>query len=231
MDVEAIRSTLEKERQVERDFVERARQSEKAPKGWPASLLLFHVGMWRERMHRSLRELAEGRPVTPPPPIEQQDEFNDAELAHGIGTPLTDAAGRSDHLLGEIIDLYGQVGEQPFQWYRARTTAEAVLGNSYTHPRAHISAYFRENGEAERATKLYEDAVTELRGASAPAIPMGAVLYDLARCRILDGDPDEALKVLEEALALRPEMRTNATTDGDLAALRDNPRFKELLRS
>jgi len=189
---------------------------------------MFHLGMWRERMRERLAELAEGRPVTPPPPIEKQDELNDRELSGGIGTPLTDAAGRSDHLLAEIIDLYAKVGDQPFPWYRARTTTEAVLGNSYTHPRAHMYAYLRENGDAAGATRLYEEAVAELRAASAPAIPLGAALYNLACARALDGNHEEALALLEETLKIRPDLRQNAGADEDFAGMRDDPRFKEL---
>lgn len=180
-------------------------------------------------MRERLAELAEGRPVTPPPPLEEQNELNDRELAGGIGTPLTDAAGRSDHLLAEIIELYAKVGDRPFPWYRARTTTEAILGNSYTHPRLHMHAYLRENGDVERATRLYEDAVAELRAASAPEIPMGAMLYNLACARALDGRHEEALTLLEETVKLRPDMKQNAGTDEDFAGLRDEARFKELL--
>jgi tetratricopeptide (TPR) repeat protein len=191
---------------------------------------MFHLGMWRERMRASLAELAEGRAVTPPPPIEEQNELNDRELSGGIGTPLTDAAGRSDHLLTEIIELYGAVGDQPFQWYRAGTTTEAVLGNSYTHPRAHMHAYLRENGDLERATRLYEEAVDELRAMSAPAIPMGAMLYNLACARALDGRADDAIALLDETIKLRPDLKPSAAAAEDLASLRDEARFKELLQ-
>ena len=191
---------------------------------------MFHLGMWRERLRMGLAELADGRPITPPPPIEQQDEINDAELANGIGTPLSDAAGRSDHLLSEIIELYTKVGEQPFRWYRATTTTEAVLGNSYTHPRSHMSAYLRENGEADRATRIYEDAVAELRSLPAPAVPMGIVLYNLASSRALDERRDEALALLEETLALRPDLKPSIAADEDFATLRDDPKFQEMVK-
>jgi len=189
------------------------------------------VGMWRERMRDRLTVLAEGRTPPPSPPFDRIDELNDAELANGIGTPLSDAAARSDHLLGEVIDLYAKVGDQPLPWGRARTTTEAVLGNSYTHPRAHMHAYFRENGEIERANRLYEEAVERLRSISATEVPMGAVLYNLACAHSADGRDDEALSLLEETLRLRPDMKKNAAADKDFEALRSNPRFQELIRT
>src|SRR5450759_1253688 len=96
-----VRKALEAERDVEREFVAEALRSETQPKGWPAALLIFHLTMWRERLRNALTDLRDGRPYTPP--ATNVDEFNDAEIAGGIGTPLTDVAARSDRLLGELI--------------------------------------------------------------------------------------------------------------------------------
>jgi hypothetical protein len=190
---------------------------------------MFHLGMWRERMRDALTAVAEGRTPEPPPPIEQQDEFNDAELADGIGTPLADAAARSDHLLAEVIALYEKVGDRPFQWYRWSTTTDAVLGNSYTHPRTHMSQYLRENGDAEGAAGLLEDAVPEILAASENPAMHAVAHYNLACARAMQGRTDDALKELAVAFTKRPEMKARAPQDSDLATLHDDPRFQELV--
>jgi tetratricopeptide (TPR) repeat protein len=193
---------------------------------------MFHLGMWRERMRDALTDLAEDRPQTPPPPIERQDELNDAELANGIGTPLNDAAARSDHLLGEIIELYAKVGDRPLEWYRWKTTTEAVIGNSYMHPRVHIYEYLRENGDAERANALFEQAVVDLEevSSSSPVIK-GVALYNLACARVNQQRLDEAIEILEQALPLRPDLMKFAPDDPDLRPLADDPRFQALAKS
>jgi tetratricopeptide (TPR) repeat protein len=206
-------------------------KNETAPKGWPAALLMFHLGMWRERMRNALTELAEGRTPAPPPPIEQQDELNDRELANGIGTPLADAAARSDHLLAEIIGLYEKVGQKPFEWYRWNNTTDAVLGNSYTHPRLHIYEYLVENGDVEKASKLWEDAWPEIREATQTPRMHALATYNLACARVHQGRLDEALEHLEETFKVLPDMKRNAEKDADLAPLRDDPRFQELVKS
>jgi hypothetical protein len=208
--------------------VESAVASEKAPKGWPAALNMFHIAMWRERMRTALIDLTEGR--TPGPPG-NADEINESELPNGIGTPLADAAARSDHLLGEIMDLYERLGDRPFPWYRARTTSEAVLGNSYTHPRAHLHAYWRENGDVDRANKLYEDAERELRAVGATEVPLGAILYNLACARALDGRSDEALDLLGETARLRPDMKAGIVGASEFVSLHDDARFQDLIKS
>jgi tetratricopeptide (TPR) repeat protein len=202
---------------------------EKTPKGWPAALLMFHLGMWRERMRDALTDLAEERPQTPPPPIEKQDEFNDTELANGIGTPLSDAAARSDHLLGEIIDLYAKVGDRPFEWYRWKTTTEAVLGNSYMHPRVHLYEYLRENGDLETGNALFEQAVEDLSDMPDMPVFKGTVLYNLACARCNQGRLDDAIKLLEEAMPLAPNVRKFAPEDPDMKPLLDDPRFQALV--
>ncbi len=209
--------------------MEEAHKSETRPQGWPAALLMFHLSMWRERLRNGLADVAAGREYTPPP--SNIDEVNDRELSDGIGTPLTDGAARSDLLLGEIIELYARVGDAPFAWSVAKTTTEAVLRNSYIHPRIHMFEYLTENGQPERAAPLFEDAVTDLRAASAPALSLGAAVYNLACLRAGQGRTDEALDLIAEALELRPEMREHAAADPDLEALRGTPRFQEIVSS
>jgi hypothetical protein len=224
-----VLKALESQRELEREFVAEALKSETQPKGWPAALVMFHISMWRERLRDALVEFRHARPYTAPP--EDVDEVNDAELAGGIGTPLADAAARSDKLLSELIELGGELGDRPFKWYTANTTVEALLRNSYTHPRLHVFEYWRENGERDRAGRVFEDAVSEMRELSAPPIALGMVVYNLACVRAEQGRLDDSLDLLEEAFAIRPVIKEMAPTDPDLAPLYNDPRFKALLKT
>ena len=223
-----VRKALEAEREMEREFVALVTRSEVAPKGWPAALNLFHISMWRERLRNALVEVREGRTYTPSPEGQEIDEVNDAELASGLGVSLSDIAERSDTLLAELIALSDQLGDRPFRWNISNTTTEALLRNSYTHPRVHFNQYWKENGDHERANALQEDAVSDMRDASAPPIVMGAVLYNLACARVAQDRLDEALELLVEAFMMRPDYKEAAAKDTDLEALHDNPAFKAL---
>jgi tetratricopeptide (TPR) repeat protein len=225
-----VRKALEAEREMEREFVAVAAKSETAPKGWPAALNLFHICMWRERLRNALTDVREGRTYTPSPENQEIDEVNDTELASGLGVSLSDIAERSDMLLAELIALSDQVGDRPFKWNVASTTTEALLRNSYTHPRVHINAYWKENGDPERAHGVFEDAVTDMRDASAPPMVMGTVLYNLACTRVAQDRKDEALTLLDEAFKLRPDYKAAATGDPDLGPLYDNPRFQAAVK-
>ena len=197
--------------------MERVLSNEKAPVGWPAALLLFHVGMWRERMRNVLASMSEGKDV----------------LEEGKGrvwTPLADAASRADHLTTELIDLYEKVGERPVEWGVSKNTTEAVLRNSYTHPRLHMYEYLVENDVTGAARQLFEDAVPDMRAAHAPPLVLGTVLYNLAIVRAQEGREDDAIDLLQEAIPMRPDIKNLAPDDKDLGELRADPRFQELVR-
>jgi len=223
-----VRSVLEAELLAEQEFVADVRVTEKAPARWPAALLMFHVSMWRERLRNALIELRDELPLTALP--SDIDDFNDAELANGIGTPLTDAAARSELLHREIMALHEAIGERPFKWYRYSTTTEAVLRASYMHPRAHMYEYSRENGRPERAAELFEHAATDMRDANAPPMILGAAIYNLALVRAGQSKGDEALALLDEAIAIRPDLRENAVNDPDFEALREASGFQKVIR-
>jgi len=225
--VTGVGKALESQREAERKFVDRALQSETAPRGWPAALVMFHISTWRELMRNALTEFADHGSFAPPP--EGVDEFNDARLPDGIGTPLADASARADLLLREIIDLYAKVGETPFVWYGSANTTEAVLRNSYTHPRLHLFEYCKENGLRVRALTLWEEARSDITEAGAPPRVMGAVLYNLACAKVPVGQLDDALRLLGESFQMRPDLKADANGDADLAPLRDDPRFKALI--
>ena len=184
--------------------------------------------MWRERLRNALTEVSEGRSFTHP--SENVDELNDTELPEGIGTPLADAAARADLLLAELMDLYLKLGEQPIKWYAAATTTEAVLRNSYTHPRLHLSEYWKENGSLDRAARLWEEAQDELGTAGAPPRFVALARYNLACIRARQGADDDALELLSAALPVSDVLRAAAPKDSDLESLFDDPRFQEMVK-
>ncbi len=65
--------------------------------------------------------------------------------------------------------------------------------------------------------------------ALAPTNP--EVLYDLAVIRLAAGLRQEALEALAKAVALNPKLKAQASSDGDLSALRGDPRFDALVKT
>src|SRR5438034_2690171 len=219
---------LEAERETERRFVGEAESEPNHPTGWPAALLICHTASWREQLRDRLVQLRDGIPITPRP--QDIDAFNASNLARDAGVPLAGAAERSDEALANLIDIWEAMGERPFTWFTARTTGEALIRNSYAHPRVHLAEHFIERGARARSDRIYEESAAELRKAEAPGHILGPALYNLACGRVGQGRFDEALRLLEEALPTRADMRAAAREDTDLAPLREDTRFQALLR-
>lgn len=220
-----VRSILESERNIERDFVAGDRAN---PKGWSAALTMFHFLKWRERVHEALTALRDGRAYTTPP--QNIDEFNDAELATAAQTSLADSAKAADSLLASLTDLYVAVGDRPFAWYRWSTTTEALLGSSYIHPHTHMVEYLKENDDLAGAVRLLETTVPELRRASAPPTILGVEIYNLACLRVAEGRHSDALTLIEESVAMAPRLKAVAPTDPDLTPLYEVERFRAIVR-
>ena len=217
---------LERQRELERAVAAEEAALGREPKGWPAARIFFHVAQWRGRLRDALTDLQAGRPYAPPP--SNIDEFNERELPLGDGLPLKETSARADEMLTVLIDLEAALGDRPFQWTITRTTGDALIRNSYFHPRMHLYDYWRENGDTSRARDLLERTADELRELWPSPLILGAALYNVAVIRVAQGREDEAIALLEEAGPMRPDILSGAGADPDLATLKGNPRFEAL---
>jgi hypothetical protein len=157
---------LETERETERRFVAEAATEPDFPSGWSAGLLMAHIASWRTRLRNSLIQASRGEAVSGPPA--DIDAFNAVELARNAGISLESAATQAETLLGDLIDLWATVGDRPFSWFSAKTTGEALVRNSYIHPRRHLAEHFAERGDQSRGAELRAETMAELQRAEAP---------------------------------------------------------------
>jgi hypothetical protein len=157
---------LELQREAERRFVAEAATEPDFPRGWSAGLLMAHVAGWRGRLRDCFIEVSRALPVSGPPA--DIDAVNDAELARNAGISLDEAASRAELLLADLIDLWATIGERPFSWFTAKTTSEALVRNSFIHPRRHLAEHYAERGDQLRGVELHEETLAELHRVDAP---------------------------------------------------------------
>lgn len=224
-----VLSLLKAQQEVERAFVADVTGKADPLEGWSPAMMFFHLARWRERLWNGLASAGEGRPASPPEGT--IDELNDAEMAGAGGVSLADAAARSDAALTSLIAMFETMGDVPFTWFMAETTAAALVRNSYIHPSVHLSDQLRRMGDVARSQRVLEDTAAEMRRVEAPGHILGGALYNLAGVRVTQDRIDEALSLLEEALPMREDLKVVAANDPDFAPLRDSQRFRALVES
>jgi tetratricopeptide (TPR) repeat protein len=207
---EAIFELLEEQRELERRLAAEG-DAAIAPD-------MLHFAAWRRRLARALRLAAEGRPAEP---IASADEINAREMPGFVGRPLDQAWAESDAAFDGLLGAARAVDdlERPVEWFGATSAAEALVRNSYNHPRVHLHERWRST-HPERGHRLIEEADARLRAVAAPSRARGAAAYNLAVVRVAQGRIDEARALLEEAKRLRPEAAAAAESDPDLEPLR-----------
>jgi hypothetical protein len=161
-----ITRLLEDQRDTERRFVAEARTEPDFPGGWSAALLMAHIASWRTRLRDSLIEASRGLPVSGPPA--DIDGVNAAQLARDARISLEEAATGADARLADLLDLWATLGDRPLSWFTAKTIGEALVRNSYIHPRRHLSEHYVERGERARGAELKSETLAELRRVGAP---------------------------------------------------------------
>jgi tetratricopeptide (TPR) repeat protein len=86
---------------------------------------------------------------------------------------------------------------------------------------AEVFALFA-RGAVEEAKEMVTEALTRFEDRT-------ALTYNLACCEARLGETDDAFGHLATALELRPSLADLARTDSDLDAIREDPRFSELV--
>jgi len=222
-----VLSLLRAQQEVERAFVEDVTGKAAPPEGWSPAMMFFHLARWRERLWNGLAGAGEGRPANPP--AESIDELNDAEMTGAGEMSLADAAARSEAAFTSLIAMFETMGDVPFTWFTAESSGEALVRNSYIHPRVHLADQYLQSGDVERSRRIIEESADEMRRTEAPGHILGAALYSLAGVRVTQERVDEALSLLEEGLPMRQDLKSVAASDPDLAPLRDSERFRALI--
>jgi len=106
-------------------------------------------------------------------------------------------------------------------WLKGRQLWLQIIVRGFWHPSGHLADYYLAHQQADRAVALTSHAVATASYLDAPAPARGMAAYNLACAQARTGRVDQAAAAISEAMALNPELRTNAGRDPDLRALRD----------
>ncbi len=198
---------------------------------WAARDHIAHFALWRELFLEHVHAVLAGAVHEAPP--EDLDAVNDRQLALDRQIPLQDLITRWQaswtRLLSWLAACSSADIERSPEWYNAGSVAAAIVRNSYTHPIGHLVDFHFERGRPDRAAALADevaDVVSELSELDY-RFPAGVHTFR-GVAMALRGQPDEAMRALGRAVALRPLLGPMLRDEVTLVSLRGRPDFETM---
>ncbi|HEX4060450.1 MAG TPA: hypothetical protein VHY58_05435 [Streptosporangiaceae bacterium] len=199
---------------------------------WAAAPLVAHNTEFKHQQVLRLKAIEAGQA---PPAFSNVDHAVPEVYARYCEQPADDVAAASAQTSQALIaalnrtadaDLVGGTGS-PQVAGRQLWLQTVVRG--FWHPCGHLVDYYLAHGRAGRAVALAAQGVAWARYLDAPDPAHGMACYNLACAQAQAGQPDEAARTLDDAIALNPALVANASHDPDLSALRDSGRLDQVL--
>jgi tetratricopeptide (TPR) repeat protein len=195
---------------------------------WSVKDELAHISAWQLN---SLARLAALRHDEPVPDFSDYHAINRSIYNTNRDRTLAEIAAEGDRAYVDFTALIQASAEedltQPlrFSEKESNTLVTEIIGNGLAHPVVHYADYYRRRGELDKALQVYEASVAAV--ADWPE-QFGLARYNLACFYALNGQTDQAIAALGEALRLRPDLLEWSRQDTDLVALRDSAAYQAL---
>jgi len=187
-----------------------------SPDNWAAVPLVAHLTHFKQQQTERISALLSGH--VPPAYGDVDHSAPEVYSAYNVAASqavLADSrrvtAGLIDGtwaLPSELV-LHGQVNGRML-WLQ-------LIVRGFWHPMGHLGDYYCDQGQANRAVAMQSHALATARHLATPAPAEGMAVYNLACALARSGSVRDAARMLETAIALNPDLRTNASSDPDLA--------------
>ncbi len=115
-----------------------------------------------------------------------------------------------------------------FAWQEGRPLWRLINGTTYLHPIMHLAEYYRIQGKRIKAGELLGRMTATMETLDDSPHWVSIVKYNQACHFALVGEKKKAIKSLEEALKLNPELREWSQQDPDLEDLHAEREYQAL---
>jgi hypothetical protein len=222
------------ERRFEASLSDGERVDDGSAQHWGAKVVLAHITDFKGEQVARLDAAADGSEPPSFPRIDHRDPAAYAAyLARSWDQVRADAVRTCEALVEHTRTLDTQILFTPgiYPWLQGRALWAQILVRGVWHPSGHLHQYLAEHGQTDRVLELQQGLLGAATTANIPDVPGGRpfAIYNLACAHALAGQPEPALDRLVEAVELDPALARAALKDADLEALRDAPRFAELV--
>jgi len=196
---------------------------------WSVKDVFSHLVFWGNHFNSQIRKAESGDEV--PQVGDYLDQVNDGVLIEHMAQPFSEALEEFDKSYQEstsILKAYtaNELNDkEKFQYLEGRTLVDRALGTFGGHIMYHISDFYIQNEQAEKAVDLQEKITGRLR--NFPTWEANAI-YNLACFYAQIDKKEKAVANLKTAFLTRPDLIEWSKNDSDLDSLRENLDFKAL---
>lgn len=210
----------------------RAAAEHGGPGCWAAVPLVAHNTEFKFQQVRRLEAIRLGGT---PPEFGEVDHGSDDVYRRYREQGADSVARTSREVTAALIDGLSAISDDDLldpsrhPWLRGRQLGLQVIVRGFWHPTGHIGEYYSGHGQPDRAAALQAQAVAVTSYLNAPDPARGMAYFNLACAQAQTMHSQDALGHLRQAIELNPDLRANASTDPDLAVLRDSGQLDTVL--
>jgi len=190
---------------------------------WAAVPLVAHNTEFKHQQVQRLEAIRLGRAPAEFPEVDHRS----AQVYLGyLAKPADQVAADSGQVTGELITGLSLIDDADLTdparhvWLRGRQLWLQLIVRGFWHPTGHLIEYYRAHDQPERAVALGAHGVLTASYLGAPDPARGMASYNLACAQTGANLLEQGAATLRQAIALNPDLVTNARRDRDLAALR-----------
>jgi hypothetical protein len=201
---------------------------------WAPKDTLAHIAFWQGASAHRLEAIRRG---DEPQTYEDFQRYNDETFERERLRPWEEVVAMARRTVEAHLAAAGELSEDELTdparhpWLEGRPLWTSVAGNGFEHPMEHFCHFYRERGDLTRAERVMERQMEGMLGLDDSHRSRGAAYYNQACFWALAGQPERAIPLMRDALALRPDLVAWSRQDTDLVSLRDLPEFQAMYTS
>ena len=198
---------------------------------WSVKDVVLHIAFWKNRQAERLAIATRGET---PVELEHYEQVNARVFEEWRERPWQAVIDESERVFDALVaqvrafDPDALADPNRYEWQNGRSLLSSLVGNGFWHPESHIAQCYIERGDLPRATRMQEELTKQLARYDDQLVPRGEALYNLACFYASNGQADQALALLPEALRLQPDVVEWSKEDPDLVPLHGMPAYQAL---
>ncbi len=196
---------------------------------WAPKDMLAHIVFWEKRFLEDCQQLDD----EPRRPVDF-NQLNRENFARNAPRSPEEIYAKAERVFAELVaqvetrdddelmqpDRYRRFNGNPF--------STRLINNIAMHTITHLVQFCDERGDAARARRINEEGVAAVLAFDDSPAFRGVTLYNLACFYSLHGEPNRAVELLRQSLALRADLVEFSKQDTDLIPLHDLPEYQAL---